>query len=134
MPVLTAQSSDFVHALTPEGTLSGQIVHAREPIPAAAEDRTQAIDRALAERRDYLNEIARTRLPGVRAVIDVEGSEHTARAIVERAKRIGASFIAMGTHGRTGLAHVLMGSVAEAVVRHAEVPVLVVGPNAAIPS
>lgn len=34
--------------------------------------------------------------------------------------------ILMGTHGRTGLAHFLVGSVAEEVVRHAQVPVLVV--------
>ncbi|MGE0821883.1 MAG: universal stress protein [Candidatus Binatia bacterium] len=34
--------------------------------------------------------------------------------------------IIMGSHGRTGLRHVLLGSVAERVVRHAECPVLVV--------
>lgn len=34
--------------------------------------------------------------------------------------------IVIGTHGRTGLAHVLIGSVAEKVVRHAQCPVLVV--------
>jgi universal stress protein A len=34
--------------------------------------------------------------------------------------------VVMGTHGRTGLSHVLLGSVAERVVRHAKVPVLTV--------
>ena len=33
--------------------------------------------------------------------------------------------IVMGTHGRTGLAHMFLGSVAEKVIRHATCPVLV---------
>ena len=37
-----------------------------------------------------------------------------------------ADLIIMGSHGRTGLAHVLLGSVAERVIRHASCPVLVV--------
>lgn len=36
-----------------------------------------------------------------------------------------ADLIVMGTHGRTGLSHVVLGSVAERVVRHASCPVLV---------
>jgi len=38
------------------------------------------------------------------------------------------TMIVMGTQGRTGLAHLLMGSVAEGVLRHADVPVVVVPP------
>jgi len=37
-----------------------------------------------------------------------------------------ADLIVMGTHGRTGLKHILLGSVAENVIRHADCPVLVV--------
>ena len=37
-----------------------------------------------------------------------------------------ADLIIMGSHGRTGLSHVVLGSVAERVVRHASCPVLVV--------
>jgi nucleotide-binding universal stress UspA family protein len=47
-----------------------------------------------------------------------------ARTIVERAAQIGADLIVMGTHGRGGVAHLLMGSVAERVVRTAGCPVL----------
>ncbi len=47
-------------------------------------------------------------------------------SIVERAKAIGAELIVMGTHGRSGLSHLLMGSVAEKVLRAAPCPVLVV--------
>ena len=42
------------------------------------------------------------------------------------AESVGAGMIVMGTHGRTGLAHLLMGSTAERVVRTAPMPVLVV--------
>lgn len=41
-------------------------------------------------------------------------------------KELGADLVVMGTHGRTGLGHLLLGSVAERVVRTAVVPVLTV--------
>ena len=46
--------------------------------------------------------------------------------IIQAARDEGADMIVMGTHGRTGLAHVLIGSVAERVVREAPCPVLTV--------
>jgi len=46
--------------------------------------------------------------------------------IIEVAKRLPADMIIVSTHGRTGLKHVFLGSVAENVVRHAPCPVLVV--------
>jgi nucleotide-binding universal stress UspA family protein len=49
-----------------------------------------------------------------------------AREIVEHAKRCGADLVCMGTHGRGGLNRLLLGSVAERVVRASEVPVLTV--------
>ena len=50
------------------------------------------------------------------------------RSIVESANEHGASIVVMGSHGRTGVGLVLMGSVASAVARHAQVPVLIVHP------
>jgi nucleotide-binding universal stress UspA family protein len=49
-----------------------------------------------------------------------------AETIVRFAQECGADLIVMGTHGRTGLQHVLLGSVAEKVVRLAPCPVLTV--------
>ena len=46
--------------------------------------------------------------------------------IVAVAEQWGAHIIVVGTHGRTGLTHLLMGSTAEYVVRHSKVPVMVV--------
>lgn len=50
-----------------------------------------------------------------------------AQTIVEYAKAVDAHLIVTGTHGRTGLAHLMLGSVAERVVRTAPCPVLTVG-------
>jgi nucleotide-binding universal stress UspA family protein len=46
-------------------------------------------------------------------------------AIADLAKSEGVDLIVMGTHGRTGLRRLLMGSVAEAIVRRATCPVFV---------
>jgi nucleotide-binding universal stress UspA family protein len=50
-------------------------------------------------------------------------------SIVEQAKAEGADLIVMCTHGRTGLPHVVMGSVTEKVVRHAPCPVISIHPS-----
>ncbi len=52
-----------------------------------------------------------------------------ARLIVETAARLGVHLIVMGTLGRTGLSHLLIGSVAERVVRTAPCAVLTVRPR-----
>jgi len=54
-----------------------------------------------------------------------------AETICEQAAEHAADLIAMGTCGRTGLAHVLLGSVAERTVAHAPCPVLTVRGNEA---
>ncbi len=46
--------------------------------------------------------------------------------IIKFANENGVDLIVMGTHGRTGIAHILLGSVAEKVVRKASCPVLTV--------
>jgi universal stress protein E len=53
-----------------------------------------------------------------------------AAAIVDQAKHVNADMIVMGTHGRSALQHMLLGSVAEKVVRAASCPVLTIRPEA----
>jgi nucleotide-binding universal stress UspA family protein len=48
------------------------------------------------------------------------------KELLQFAKREGVDLIVMGSHGRTGLGRLLMGSVAEGVTRRAECPVLIV--------
>lgn len=63
------------------------------------------------------------------AQADVRLSPNTADTIVDYAKHAHADVIIVGTHGRSGVSRLLMGSVAEHVVRNAPCPVLVVRPK-----
>ena len=84
----------------------------------AIEERKRAGLRACAER-------LKTAFPNLDVELEVLAGTPTKR-IVEEAERLGADQIVVGTHGRRGLSHVMLGSVAEAVVHESKVPVLVV--------
>ncbi|HZR80705.1 MAG TPA: universal stress protein [Candidatus Binatia bacterium] len=88
---------------------------------------TQAlVDEHLRQARREMDQVKAKRLadlPGARAVVQLG---RPADAIVAAGGRGRSNLIVVGTHGRSGLAHLVMGSVAERVVRHAECPVLVV--------
>jgi nucleotide-binding universal stress UspA family protein len=60
-------------------------------------------------------------------------SGHPRDVILEVAKEVDADFIVLGTHGRRGMSQLFIGSVAEHVVRHAPVPVLIVRGDDAAP-
>jgi universal stress protein A len=90
-------------------------------------------------RRDYVEETLtqlRELMPqSFTGKWDVEvASGDPADAIIPVALGHQIDLIVMGTHGRTGLAHVFLGSVAEKVVRHASCPVLVARSQPAKPS
>lgn len=67
---------------------------------------------------------------GFQAMPLAECGDPVWRTIVDSADDHDATIVVMGSHGRTGLGLVLMGSVAAAVARHAERPVLIVHPPA----
>lgn len=70
-------------------------------------------------------QLDRVRRSGVQAEAHLR--EGTApEAVAEAARALGADLIVMGTRGRTGLAHVVLGSVAERTLRAAPCPVLTV--------
>lgn len=71
------------------------------------------------------NFIRRVDFNGV-PVVTVAVAGYCPSAIYEIAEKEGADLIVMSTHGRTGLRHAVMGSVAEGTIRHARLPVLVV--------
>ncbi len=63
---------------------------------------------------------------GFRATPVVDSNSPVWQSIVSTAEQRAASLVVMGSHGRTGLGYVLMGSVAAAVARHGALPVLIV--------
>ncbi|HWE35989.1 MAG TPA: universal stress protein [Isosphaeraceae bacterium] len=86
-------------------------------LPAAAPAHLQAIEERLRE------------LYPTSATVEVEyrlREGEPAEEAVRQAKGLGCDLIVVGSHGRTGLDRLLLGSVAEAVLRHAPCPVLVV--------
>jgi nucleotide-binding universal stress UspA family protein len=95
-----------------------------EPVPVV--DPTPVLEAEHEGARRYLEGIER--LLGQRGLrterVVVEGP--AGDAIVERATALHADLVAMTTHGRSGLGRLLLGSVADHVVRHAPCPVLLV--------
>jgi nucleotide-binding universal stress UspA family protein len=72
----------------------------------------------------YLREAAH-QLAGLPVEYAVRFGE-PAEEILEEAREFGADLVVMATHGRSGVARLMLGSVAEAVLRRSEVPVVLV--------
>jgi nucleotide-binding universal stress UspA family protein len=119
------------------------LLHVVEPVyyPAAADmygvgfdlgNVYGEIERAARAQLSQLAAKLRARRVAVRPLLSL-GTAH--QAILESAKKLKADLIIMSTHGRTGLSHVLLGSVADKVVRSAPCPVVTVpGRRSAAPS
>ncbi len=69
------------------------------------------------------------RVVGAARVTTEKAVGEPASEIVSFAQARGVDLLVLGTHGRTGLEHALMGSIAERVVRKARCPVLTVRPR-----
>jgi nucleotide-binding universal stress UspA family protein len=87
--------------------------------------------RALLKQAAALATQAGTRVQEHLLEIDAMGRGRLAEAVVHEAETCGADLIVVGTHARRGVSHLLLGSVAEGIVRIAPKPVLVVTSGAA---
>ncbi len=92
--------------------------------PALATDLSGPADRPLLEWKERAERLGAPRVQALRSV----GTP--AQEILALARRDAFDLVVMGTHGRTGLGHLLLGSVAEEVVRMAPCPVLTIGSEA----
>jgi nucleotide-binding universal stress UspA family protein len=89
-----------------------------------------ALERYQSEAKRYVDAVAgrfRGAIPSIDGVVIV--GESPTRTILEWSEEHGANLIAMSTHGRSGFRRFMLGSVADKVVRGAEVPVLLTRPG-----
>lgn len=88
------------------------------PSPEWTADASQKLQKGLADLRETYGE-------GVSIQTHLrEGMPHTEVAAL--CSEIGADLLVIGTHGRTGLSHLLLGSVAGRIVRTSDIPVITV--------
>ena len=77
---------------------------------------------------DMSDEVAALRDAGFDVTLEIRTGDPVDEILAAAADN-GTDLIVMTTHGRSGLTKALMGSVTEGVVRHAEVPVLILRPR-----
>jgi nucleotide-binding universal stress UspA family protein len=104
--------------LTQSAAGAGDITVPLDPTPILEADRAAA--------GEYLAGIeARLRQKGLTVTTEFPEGD-PAEVIVDRAQALGVSLIVMTSHGRSGLGRLVFGSTADAVLRHAACPLLVV--------
>ena len=79
--------------------------------------------------QEKLAKLARERIPAAVRYETLVISGDPAERVIETARSLAADLIVMGTHGHRGLSRLVLGSVAERVVRESPVPVLTVHAN-----
>jgi len=110
------------------------VLHVIEEISSSLPD---AVRRVASDPENYMTQVREAADEELAASLpnNIAGGKNVVRAIregspplqiVEYARDNDINLIVIGTHGRTGVSHFLIGSVAERVVRHAPCPVLTV--------
>jgi len=122
------QALDYACSLASKLGSTVHLVHAVTSPPSALQVALteDIIENLVKEHREALDKLANGRRALASfgaATVDVGDPRDL---IVATAETLGADLIVMGTHGRRGLSRVMMGSVAEDVIRHAPCPVLTV--------
>jgi nucleotide-binding universal stress UspA family protein len=109
----------LVHSWFVPTLYAGEILLSGEVVQQISDDAERALAGALAEAVAL----------GARRVTSKLVSGVPWQQIVDTALSDSFDLIVIGTHGRTGIARVLLGSIAELVVRHAPCPVLAIRPG-----
>lgn len=123
-------AAKFGASLAEEYKTKLYVLHVMEPVHPSLRgyivDFEQFQQRMIAQAKEDLENVipkaVKDRIP-VEFILEIG---HPSYLIVEKAKELGVDVVVIATHGRTGLSYVLLGSVAEKVIRHAPCPVFVI--------
>ena len=125
----SASTIEFASTIAGRFSATLILLHVIESFPYSVTDTFQ-----LVEHRKALETLARTLLRNLGGDLRTRNLTvkthlvwgNPSREIQKKARRENADLIVMGTHGRSGLPHVVLGSVAEKTVRLSSIPVLTV--------
>jgi nucleotide-binding universal stress UspA family protein len=95
------------------------------PSSSVAGPWTELMQRQLAENRNKLESVREAMSGPDRVVSHALVDDVADAAIIDVAARLGAGLVVVGTHGFTGIKHLLLGSVAERVLRHSRSSVMI---------
>lgn len=122
--------SDLAGAFNAEVRLA-HVVHVSEDLPVGDRFPTKEAltERAKSQAQSYLEEVRGRLAPSGGSVVTTVLVGDAAEELVNLAQREHSDLIAIATHGRSGLQHLLYGSVAEKVLHTATTPVLLMRPD-----
>jgi len=120
-------AAKFAASMAQEYKTKLYVLHVYEPLPEHdyfhAEYNKKRMSQLKEELSNVIANAVKESLP-VKEILERGYPVH--HTIVEKAKELAVDVIVVATHGRTGLSHVLVGSVAEHVIRYAPCPVFVI--------
>lgn len=120
---------DLAHVLGAEVALLYVVDRTKESVGIEAGPTRQESEMILLkEAQDTIEQLIKL-YNGARQLYKFTPEGFPKEEILKTAREWEADVIVMGTHGRSGLSHLFNGSVAEHVIKHATVPVLVMPPN-----
>jgi nucleotide-binding universal stress UspA family protein len=128
---------DISKRLADKASCPVDLIHSYDPVPLGPAVSYPATiwsggnfaEQMKAEAESLLRDTASKRLAGIETKTAALAARNIAHSICDHADKAGADLLIVGTHGRTGVAHLLLGSVAERVIRHAPCSVLAVRPT-----
>ena len=126
-----APTTELAHSIGARITLLHLVPVLCKAPPEAAMAQPLVIGNLTAETGDAELAIAKERelLEGVKVETSVVAADTVANGVVEYARGNEVDLIAISSHGRSGIRRMVMGSVAELILRHADVPVLCFPPK-----